>query len=179
MGDREITRIGANFTVTLINESGIEAAKAFCHDHGLLFISNCVMPEGRAAKERVWLERVGEVADQARLDALARENSDTGGQSSLRTGKCSYGYRGVAIDVDGLLMLCGYKSGPTGLMPNIKSMTVEGLRQFHRLIIQASWRKCQEADGSCMRCITRATAGTQTNLKQAVRSQLKKEARVP
>ncbi len=179
IGNREITRIGVNFTVTLLNESGVEVAKAFAHSNGLLFISNCVMPEGKVARERVWLERVGNAIDQARLDTLVKTYSDTGGQSSLRTGKCSYGYRGVAMDTDGLMMLCGYKSGPTGLMPNIKAMTVEDLRHFHRLIIQASWRHCREADGSCIRCITRATAGTQANLMKAVRSRLKKEARVP
>lgn len=173
IGGKEVTRLGFNYTVTLLNESGIKEAKDFTHTQGALFVSNTVMAEGRASQEQVWIERVGSEVDFARLAALTKEYSDTGGQSSILNGKCSYGYRGIAFDVDGQMMLCGYKAGPDGLMPNIKNMTARSLRDFHRMVIQSCWNRCETESGSCVHCIPRAETSAQALLERFVAELMK------
>lgn len=170
---QEVTRLGINFTITLLNESEVESVRNFAHEHGMQFICNPLMPSGRAANKNVWDKRAGSPADFARMAALATRYSDTGGQSSIKAGRCSYGYRGIAIDVGGRLMICGYKPGPEGCMPNIMDMSANDILRFHRLTIQGCWDRSQTGEGC--HCITRASAGYQARLEQAVRDQLKSE----
>lgn len=169
LNGREVTRLGVNTTVTRLNQGELAKIKEFVHTHGMQFICNPLMPTGLAGNDRVWEMLVGSEANYVEQARLATEYSDTHGQSSIRDGRCSYGYRGIAVDVDGTMMLCGYAHGPDGAMPNVKDMSVDELVEFHRQI-KSCWKRC-ETEG-CMHCITRAD--TKSQLEELVRRELER-----
>lgn len=177
IGDMEITRLGVNMTVTCLNQNQIVDVKQFSHDHGMQFICNPLMCQGLASRPKIWSSLVRSRANYLEQARLAEMHSDTGGQSSIRNGRCSYGFRGVAVDTNGTMMLCGYKSGPSGHMPNITTMTSKDLLRFHRQVIQTSWLQCETT--SCVSCITRADTSTQTKLGERICKNLDLDAMRP
>lgn len=167
IGGREVTRLAVNTTVTCLNQGEIGTIKEFAHAHGMQFICNPLMATGLAENAHVWKMLVGSGTNYAEQARLATKYSDTHGQSSIRDGRCSYGFRGIAVDIDGTMMLCGYAPGPKDVMPNVKDMSMEALTALHRSI-QSCWERCESK--GCMHCITRSD--TKGKLEKLVQQEL-------
>ncbi len=105
-------RLAINTTVVKQNVDELETIKRFTSD--MLFVANAPIRRGKFAPEKVWREYVGDDKDYEELTRLAAQVSETGSHSSTFRGVCGYFSRGIAIDVDGAVLSCGYASETAG-----------------------------------------------------------------
>lgn len=150
---RIVTRLGIDATIQRKNEMELGALREFAHRHGLYFIANTLMPEGRAARYQNWPELVGSDEVLARHKALAAAMSDSGAHSSsVQGGRCNYWADGIASSANGFLQGCGYASDTAHPAENVRDIkTADELRWFVRRNRAAydGWCESIGRDPSC------------------------------
>jgi len=113
--DDSVLRLGINTTVVRQNVHELADIKRFASDD-MLFVANAPIRRGKFAPENIWRLYIGSDEDYEALVRLTAQASDTGSHSSTFRGVCGYFSRGVALDVDGTILSCGYASETAGTL---------------------------------------------------------------
>ncbi|MDO8524409.1 MAG: radical SAM protein [bacterium] len=127
---KDFVRLGINVTVTKQNQHELDAIKEFAGDD-IFFVANPPIKIGKLQNPSAWKELVGNTYEE--LNKVAKEKSETSGQSSLEGGICSYFYRGISVDVDGALLSCGYATESSFLGDATNATAEELLKHYHRI----------------------------------------------
>lgn len=143
---KKIGEIGVNFTLTRKNEKDLESVKKFAHNNKMQFIANTLMQKGRAKDKEVWEDLTGGEENYKKQLNIAKNESDTGGHSSLTEGACGYGHGGISVDIDGQLLVCGYAGETGSYHPNIREMSEGDLKNYYHKK-QKCWK--ETISGTC------------------------------
>jgi len=148
-GADTIVRLGINTTVNVQNYGELERIRAFAGDD-MHYVANYPIRRGRFAQSRIWQELVGYRYEE--IKRRAHDLSETGGPTSVAEGVCSYFFRGVSVEIDGQLLVCGY-AGETGdCFGNVRQWGgVEDLLRHWRRI-QGSYSDFVESCGRSSPC---------------------------
>lgn len=146
---RMVTRLGIDVTIQNKNMGELDVLREFAHRHGLYFVVNPLMPEGRAGHYENCTTLVGSDEKLARHKELATAISDSGGHSSMWAGRCYYFWDGISSSANGFFQCCGYGSDtahPSENVRDIKSADelrwmVERNRRAYQLWCQAIGRR--------------------------------------
>lgn len=130
--DHSIVRLGINTTIVEGNKSELSTIREFAGDD-MQFIVNPPMKRGRFVREVLWRSLIGDSYED--LSRLAKERSETGGNSTITEGLCGYFGRGINVDTDGELMSCVYAGESVDIIQqNAVEMSGDQLLDFHREI---------------------------------------------
>lgn len=145
-----IVRLGIITTTVCQNVQELETIKGFA-DLDMHFVANYPIRRGRFQCYKTWDDLVGDAYEL--LQWRSQEISETGGPTSVAEGVCSYFFRGVSIEVDGQLLICGY-AGETGqYLKNIREIETSADLLKHCQFIQALYREfvslCGGATSPC------------------------------
>ncbi|MHB8830752.1 MAG: radical SAM protein [Patescibacteria group bacterium] len=121
LSGKRVVRLGINMTVVRQNLGELDVLKQFAASD-MLFIANAPIRLGKFASQRSWSRYAGNDAEYGELVRRAEEASETKGPSSNFRGTCGYFSRGVAIDVDGAVLSCGYASETAGCLGHAKDL---------------------------------------------------------
>ena len=128
--DTTVTRLGINTTVVRQNLNELEQIRDFAGSD-IHYVANYPIRRGKFAQSAIWAELVG--ANYEELMARAQAASETGAHTSVYDGVCSYFLRGISVDVDGQLLLCGYAGESARRLGRIQNIqTADDLRQHSR-----------------------------------------------
>ncbi len=127
--DNKIVRLGINTTIVNDNKEELDSIREFAADD-MQFIANSPMKRGRFIKDVLWRNLIGDSYDE--LAGLAKEKSETGGNSTYCDGVCGYFGRGISVDTDGELMSCVYAGESVDIIQqNVLDMPADQLQTFY------------------------------------------------
>jgi MoaA/NifB/PqqE/SkfB family radical SAM enzyme len=130
--DKTLVRLGINTTIVEWNKEELDAISKFAGED-MQFIVNPPMKRGRFLREALWKNLIGDSYEE--LSRLAKERSETGGNSTISDGVCGYFGRGINADTDGELMSCVYAGESVDVIQrNALEMSGNQLLDFYREI---------------------------------------------
>jgi MoaA/NifB/PqqE/SkfB family radical SAM enzyme len=144
-----VVRLGINTTVVRQNVGELEQIRQFAGDD-VHYVANVPMHRGRLDQNGNWDSLVGN--DYDLLATAAQVASETGSHSSAEGGICSYFFRGIAVDVDGQMLTCGYAAETAAYLPHCSELhsTDDVLAYYRR--IQSTYRQFAESVGRVPSC---------------------------
>jgi MoaA/NifB/PqqE/SkfB family radical SAM enzyme len=143
-GDADAVRLGINATVVRQNVSELADIRRFAGED-MLLVSNAPIRRGKFASQVSWSWHVGTDEEYEELVRKAKDASETKSHSSTFRGVCGYFSRGVAIDVDGAILSCGYASETAESFGQTKDLVKpQDLLELHRTVLSRFRSFCHQ-----------------------------------
>lgn len=149
IGGQTIVRLGINTTVVRQNVDELEQIQRFAGSD-IHFVANAPMHRGRLTHNSNWQELIGN--DYNLLADRAHAASETGSHSSAEGGVCSYFLRGIAVDVDGQMLTCGYAAETAVHLPHCSKIQSANDMLAHYRHIQSTYRQFAKSVGRVPSC---------------------------